>query len=762
MVESDNVAIFFEGPNKDKDFALDLLTIKPVIEQCENLIFNSGIDMSDHRYWTFMGDNTGLQIIDNSLYNGTGYSMATVDRDLYWHGIVQDIKSPHCMGIDMVFEVSLDFRLEAEDGTPLSCDPALKYTGLSQTCPIAGLRIQNHDNSEDYQEVAVSIGPYKTNDWNAIRGHFQVTQAMIDARHIDLFINGASAGINIVIDNVVLKEADANTFGVEKCPNNLVLNGDAEIGDARGWYIKGSGNSGSITMVNGAGGSNYAFHHSGRTARYQGLWQYLDQDCMDVGSRWAVSAEFQLFDETGNSVSCDPTIRFSTPNAIACPMFLFQSFTEGESSYLSDSLFNKINSPWVPNAWNRYETIFTMTTEHKAKESTWFFVHNVPEDYSYYMDNLRIVTATNSIAQQDCVDMIDNGDFEDLTLRSWGWIGQGLTLQSVDNVKYSGSGYSIATTDRVNNFDGISQTITKQDCMGIDMVFEVSLDFRLEAEDGTPLSCDPALKYTGLSQTCPIAGLRIQNHDNSEDYQEVAVSIGPYKTNDWNAIRGHFQVTQAMIDARHIDLFINGASAGINIVIDNVVLKEADANTFGVEKCPNNLVLNGDAEIGDARGWYIKGSGNSGSITMVNGAGGSNYAFHHSGRTARYQGLWQYLDQDCMDVGSRWAVSAEFQLFDETGNSVSCDPTIRFSTPNAIACPMFLFQSFTEGESSYLSDSLFNKINSPWVPNAWNRYETIFTMTTEHKAKESTWFFVHNVPEDYSYSIDDIKIVRLG
>jgi len=763
MVNSDNIAFFFEGPNKEKDFAIDDLTIVPVIEQCENLIYNHEFQSGDHRYWTYTGDDTGLIMIDNGKYGEVGQSLSTVERTRYWHGLAQEFKSMRCMYVGQLLEVDVTYRLEDENGLPVSCQTELKYSGQPGTCPIFGIKVHNMDGTESRFEVGSPIGPYRFNEWNTINGFFEVTQDMMNARYLEVYINRAPAGTNIVVDRMDMFNATNTTYGVETCPSNLVLNGDAELRNSRSWYIKGNGNFGDISFVPGANNSTYAFHHSGRSAHYHGLWQYLDQDCMDVGSEWTVSADFQLFDENGIATSCDPTTRFSTPNSLACPMFMFQSFTEGADLHQTAPLLNDYNSPWVASAWNPYEATFTMTAEHKAKDSTWFFIHNVPADYSYSIDNIRVVsTAAMDLRLNQCDNFLLNPDFEDADFKYWRWIGQGLTLSNIDNVKYRERGFSLTTTERHNFYDGIAQEIRKLNCMSTGMKVEVTMQFRLEDAAGLPLTCDPLMKFTGRPESCPVFGIEINGSNGSLNNVKFGSAFGPFKDNQWNTLTGYFEVTQAMMNADSIELYVNGSPASTNIVIDNVVMKEADTNTFGIETCPDNLVLNGDAEVGDARGWYLKGSGNFGIVSLVDGANGSTYAFHHSNRTQHYHALWQYLDQDCMDVGTQWTIAADFQLFDENGDGVECDPTIRndILLLNKTACPMIMFESFSEGGNLYQSDPPLNNINTPWVPNQWNAYEGTFTMTNAHKSRESTWFFVNNVPTDYTYSIDNVRFTR--
>ena len=49
-----------------------------------------------------------------------------------------------------------------------------------------------------------------------------------------VYVGWSGADLNIQIDDISIKPADENTYGILDC-NQLVCNGDAEIGDARFW-----------------------------------------------------------------------------------------------------------------------------------------------------------------------------------------------------------------------------------------------------------------------------------------------------------------------------------------------------------------------------------------------------------------------------------------------------------------------------------------------------------------------------------------------
>lgn len=396
MLDADNMAFFFEGPNPGKTFVIDSLSVKEVELKCDPIVLNAGFEAADNRYWRSIGDNTKLTMVDNrAKYDTAGYSIKISGRSHVYHGISQLLhRKDFCLTVGEQYEVSAIYRLEdATTDEETDCDPLVKYSGLSSTCPVIGIKIQTSNGGEEYDHVGFPYGPYRVGKWNKIYGHLTITQAMMDAIELEVYVSRTWPSKNLIVDKFVMKKVDKDTFGIQTCESmtNLVINGDAETGDTRNWSIKGSGDSGTITMVRGKGGSKYAFRHSDRSKNYFGLSQTLDQSCMDVGSRWTISADFKLYDENGDATTCDPTKLY---NVINCPMFFFQSYSRSGGIYQTTPLLNEAITQWAVGEWNQYQATFTMTAEHKAKDETWFFIHKVPAGYSYTVDNIKMVPAS--------------------------------------------------------------------------------------------------------------------------------------------------------------------------------------------------------------------------------------------------------------------------------------------------------------------------------------------------------------------------------
>ena len=53
---------------------------------------------------------------------------------------------------------------------------------------------------------------------------------------IVFYIGWGRANMNLIVDDISIKPVDEDTYGVPTC-TQLIRNGDAEIGDARFWYV---------------------------------------------------------------------------------------------------------------------------------------------------------------------------------------------------------------------------------------------------------------------------------------------------------------------------------------------------------------------------------------------------------------------------------------------------------------------------------------------------------------------------------------------
>merc|ERR1712232_1437153 len=176
-----------------------------------------------------------------------------------------------------------------------------------------------------------------------------------------------------------------------------------------------------------------------------------------------------------------------------------------------------------------------------------------------------------------------------------------------------------------------------------------------------------------------------------------------------------------MLSWPKLEVFFGWARAGIDIVVDDVSIKPLQIDNDCLQ-----LVKNGDAEVGDARHWFLRGSGDYGTISIESGgAGGSAYAFHHKGTRSRInQGIWQELDKSCMPLNSEWKIYSSFKFF-----------------------------------GKHLDNDKIDK--GEWVVDSWNDYESTFTISKQFDDRERIFIYVV-APIGYTYMVDNIRVLKSG
>merc|ERR1711983_613525 len=207
--------------------------------------------------------------------------------------------------------------------------------------------------------------------------------------------------------------------------------------------------------------------------------------------------------------------------------------------------------------------------------------------------------------------------------------------------------------------------------------------------------------------------------------------------------------------------YIGSARAGVNIVVDNMSIQEV-----GYDYCSSNLILNGDAETGDARFWYIRGSKDLGTIEMVEpGADNTAYGFSHVGKRGnRNTGIWQELPKRCIGFNTRWEISAQFKIpyacskpsgkeNGGYGNGYS-----NYDGDNGDStCPIFRLEAYDKSGENLMDFYVQNQDESEWIQNEWNTFRAFFTMNNPSFHARERLFIMAVVPVEQTYQIDSIS-----
>jgi len=539
------------------------------------------------------------------------------------------------------------------------------------------------------------------------------------------------------------------SFAVTETKNvctEVIRNGDFEsTTDVKmsQWYHSGCG----LNFTDGVTGQ--ALATQGRTSIGHGLVQFLDTSCMKLDQSYDINAKIKLAKIGSNeTVTCDPELR--TLGSDRCPRASIRASKDGNPLSYAYGVANTLG-PFKPGDWNYVFGSFVVNEDMANADQVAFYFDGATEGVELIIDDVSIVPSP--VVEGSC---LENTDFEVGDSRKWSCTGKSTCGLKMIQPGHGGTAdgkptYALSTTRRDDTNWGIAQALDKE-CTSVGDMYELTAYVKLQDYQGNDVTCDPYVYYQGLSSFCPVMILQDAKRNNKREV--VSTVTGPYKEGEWNKLYGYTTITNVMKNNWYnIELFIGWGGKLKNIVIDDIVLKPTTAEKAKVPDC-TQLVKNGDAEVGDARYWYIKGAGNFGKIEINNGgAGGSAKYFAHTGSRARVNmGMWQELDKSCMALNSKWKISSMFKYFDANGNAVVCPNPGRM-------CPKWRVEVFN-GSGAQLKGAIYNNEKTKtgqWKANDWNAYEATFTMTQEFFDREKIFIYIL-APENHSYHVDDIKV----
>jgi len=336
-----------------------------------------------------------------------------------------------------------------------------------------------------------------------------------------------------------------------------------------------------------------------------------------------------------------------------------------------------------------------------------------------------------------------NGNFEN-SERNW------YVLAANMAVVQDGSKAMKIFNRRHQSRGGIWQDINTT-CLVLDQWYEIDAKMKLMHEDTDVMfECDPSISVEFREEkTCAAVTLLVDNV-----LKTVGYTVGPYN-NGWNKMYGSFQATQDIISAQKASVGLTGPSLDVDILIDNISIRNQK-----VAKNCNQPIYNGDAETGDHRGWWLRGRGLQGSIEIVSpGYDNSAYAFKHTGyREDSNYGMIQPLDSACFTAGSKWIITAKFKFFSGDDFDEECSMVNPY---HPVACPVF--RLWPGNLNSLATKALVNEIEDEMMIGEWNSIKNTFEVTDAwaDSGFPETWINVH-AAKNFNYIIDDIFLERVS
>jgi len=535
------------------------------------------------------------------------------------------------------------------------------------------------------------------------------------------------------------------------CDQLITDNFDSSLVDTQtGWAHSGGG----VKLITpGNGNTGKALQTNGRTVVNNGPAKFFDSRCLQVGDQYEVTARMRLWFTSGGYSFCNPEDKYT---GFVCPRASIKSSTKGDlSGSTSDtsqyewSVAN-VPGPWsTSGAWNVFHGRFTITEEMVNADTVAFFIERLRAGVEIQLDDIVIQKYAPSCSG----NIVSNPDFETGDFRDWWYLGS--PKIEIVSPGSNGSPYALSTKTRQHYFWGMSQLLEKS-CLVDKQMFRVTAKVKiLDYKNGNAeYMCDPYRTFQSKS-TCPNIAVQTRLANSPTLYQIAALPVGPWK-DGWNDLFGYFTANSQMNNADDVELYISGAGLDLNIVVDDVTVTPI-VNPFSC----NELIKNGDFEIGDARFWTVNG----GTIDIWNdGYNGSGFAAKHTNRGLLSHGMSQMIDNKCFkNVGETWRVDAQFKLVSGLADvPMNCDITTQFGTS---ACPRFILsvvEDPTDANSNVEITALENISTIDWIAAEYNTFSAVIDVTNAMMTWPKVVISTDRVNPGTALIMDDFSIRKIG
>lgn len=535
----------------------------PTEEDCENLLKNSDGEEGTENHWMHTG---GDVMVVSPGYN-SNYAITSKTRVGAWQGPGQFLDT-RCMAVGQTYEVSARIRLQNQaSGEFVACNPNEKVYNAVDVCPhvvfrmreITGNRIGDSVNTTFAFPMAETLAPYDANKWNLMYGVFTVTPKIKAQSTIFMFFEKTHADLQIIVDDVKIG------LTVQGCDDSS-FNRDFETGDSRFWSLQGKAN---LDIVTPGYESQYAYKASNREAYWASMEQAIEQDCLEEGQMYSISAQVKLMKD-GNVYGCDPAYKWgqSTDNqGSSCPVITLKTylFDSNAADWLDVST---AVGAWITGSWNELHGTFKATQEMiDAPKLTYVFQKVIP-GIDVIIDNVSI----SPVAGFNCDNLISNGDAE-MGDKPYYWkpYGLGTTL----NVQTSGfnSTSALEATTRASIHDGLRHNIYSS-CVSPEKVYVVKAMVKMTTANGGPQKCYSEQVHNGVDAEgytrCPEIILGAQNRGTPAQSRGIGSVNASWDASGWNELTGYFSFFPTESNADALYLLISKAQVDATILVDNV------------------------------------------------------------------------------------------------------------------------------------------------------------------------------------------------
>eukprot|EP00565_Helicotheca_tamesis_P002946 CAMPEP_0185736104 /NCGR_PEP_ID=MMETSP1171-20130828/26910_1 /TAXON_ID=374046 /ORGANISM="Helicotheca tamensis, Strain CCMP826" /LENGTH=640 /DNA_ID=CAMNT_0028406613 /DNA_START=67 /DNA_END=1985 /DNA_ORIENTATION=+ len=390
----DRSDIIVPGGKAERDFCI------------QNGLFQSDPPSTEH--WYSIGSHLELKQKGFTSSDSVLLAMGRTEPPQQISGMYQNVPG-NCFTPSKWYIVHARVLLrEAFSGKLFYCDPTIMWGNHEKSCPTVNLKMMGGPA----QEIAWTVGhndPDENNGddatddgWMNMEGAFlyPVSDELKGSEQVDIVsITRAPLGVDIVLDSLTIlpmNEQERSSSGRTSCDANIIANGDAEAGDHRFWFIRGTGSDTNESIqispsrhkqfgfgyLLGLGRSSdeeestgkFAFKHVGyRSQRWRGMIQRIDADCLTEDSVWSITASFRYFatDTEGNEspASCNLDSNLASGS---CPVFDIEFITprQGDPTFITTGPMrnevtddSSVESTTSPGEWNEIAHTLVVTGE---------------------------------------------------------------------------------------------------------------------------------------------------------------------------------------------------------------------------------------------------------------------------------------------------------------------------------------------------------------------------------------------------------------
>jgi hypothetical protein len=527
--------------NQDGSWTYTLAQPTPPAGFCDTLISDTvkngdiedGLDYWKH-WWQ------GINITQDGFQST--HALTTQRQDSNYFGQFLDTR---CMQAGQQYQIEARVRIVNANGETVACNP--NSNDWSTRCAYATIYSRfeepvTGDQNEDWHRVGQTIASTSTSDWKVLHGAFTVTHHMDQSTEVFLYFEGVPE--YLWVDNVRVTKFDRTGLPV-------ILNGDFDThGDHR--YFQRGWNDGLVMTTPGAEGTAAA-------VKTDAVGGYVEQYIPPIqpNSRYFFTAKYKLDSPSG---TCPPEVWWRDD---ACPKLILYSGFENET--LNEwKGYQFAVAPVTANAWNTMAGYFTSTQAQATADWISLHVAHGPVNAALSLDSISLTKVPS-----DCTRLIDNGGVESGDTRGWLPRGAGVQLQ----IEPTGTdGAALAARQRTSSWHGIYQQLDLN-CVEFNSGFSISMYIKLwDSALNAPHNCTVGQRWG--DQACPVVGIEAEAPDDggwsylSLDNEETSAWI----PGQFNLFTADFDMTQQMEDAVAVNFYIERPPAGIDIIVDQVIV----------------------------------------------------------------------------------------------------------------------------------------------------------------------------------------------